>query len=176
MEARKMMGFEVPSDQRVPVSVRDWTAMKLAMWRSMEALKIAAREAVAIIDRCHHEEGCPGKEEETASCFAGCPDREIRMSALVVLNAARVFSPINANRPNEPYFAPSRERYSETLAELGVAQIERDVLREALRAAGIDVPAPPPNEKPAELPESLKDTEFTLPEEEETTTEEEITQ
>lgn len=151
MDPRKMMGFDTPSDQRVPVSVRDWTAMKFAAWKSRYALGIVAREAEAIIRRCRHEKDCPGETTETEPCFAGCPDREQRMSALVVLNAARVFTPVNANQPKEPYFAPSRERYSETLSQLGAVEVERDTMREVLRSMGVEPPTPPENAEPARL-------------------------
>lgn len=151
MDPKKMMGFQVSGDQRVPVSVRDWTAMKLAMWKSKFALGIVMREASAIIERCRHEKECPGATVETEPCFAGCPDREIRLSALVVLNAARMFTPVNAHQPMEPYFAPSRERYSETISQLGATEVERDALREMLRSMGVDSPTPPENTEPARL-------------------------
>jgi hypothetical protein len=171
MDPRKMMGFQAPGDQKVPIMVRDWNAMKLAVWRSKAGWDIAEREATAILNRCEHAEGCPAVHDETKPCLSeryekerarnedetddeyaqvpgvrvreGCPDRELRMSALVVLNAARMFAPVDARRPaNEPYFAPSREYFSEVLSELGAAQIELEVLREALRAAGVPLPSP----------------------------------
>lgn len=151
MEPRKMMGFEAPGDQRVPVSVRDWTAMKLAMWKSRFALEIVMRKASAILDRCRHEKDCPGATVETEPCFAGCLDRETRMDALVALNAARMFAPINANAPHEPYFAPSREKYSEMISQLGATEVERDALREMLRSMGVEPPTPPENTEPARL-------------------------
>lgn len=171
MDPRKLMGFNIPGDQKIPVSVRDWNAMKLALWRSKTAWEIAAREAIAILNRCEHVETCPAVEDETKPCISeiyaksraqnmdetdeeyskleavrvqeGCPDRELRMSALVVLNASKMCAPVDARRPaSEPYFAPSREYYSEVMAELGVAQIELEMLREALRAAGVPMPTP----------------------------------
>ena len=75
----------------------------------------------------------------------------MRMDALVILNNARVFSPVNANQPYEPYFAPSREKYSETLSQLGAAEVERDALRGMLRSMGVEPPAPPENAEPARL-------------------------
>jgi len=146
-----MMGFDVPGDQRVPVTVRDWTSLKLSVWRSQFAFEIVVREAAAIIERCAHEKDCPGATIETEPCFANCKDREQRMSALVILNAARMFAPVNAQRPKEPYFAPSRESYSETLAELSATQAERDALREILRSMGVEAPTPPQNKEPAQL-------------------------
>ena len=157
MEAAKLMGFETPGDQKVPVTVRDWNAQKLALWRSRGLSEIALREAEEIIARCRHLPGCLGAEEESAPCLAttyakveggdesevvteGCPDREIRMSALVILNAARQLSPEDARMPREPYFAPSREYYSEVIATLGATQIENEMLRAALRDAGLTVP------------------------------------
>src|SRR5512143_1753187 len=151
MDPKKMMGFQAPGDQRVPVSVRDWTSMKLAMWKARYALGIVARSVSEILARCKHEQGCPGETIETEPCFAGCPDRETRMDALVALNAARMFTPVNANQPNEPYFAPSRERYSETISQLGATEVERDALREMLRSMGVEPPTPPENTEPARL-------------------------
>ena len=130
MESQKRMGVEVPGDQRVPVPVRDWNAMKLALWRSKWALDIVAREAALLVVRAAHMEGCPGKQVETEPCLPDCPDRELRMSALVVLNAARQFAPIDARKPaNAPYYAPSREYFSEVMAALAVAQAELEALR-----------------------------------------------
>ncbi len=170
MDPRKMMGFENPGDQKIQVTFRDWGAMKLALWRSKTAWEIAKREATVILDGCAHAEGCPAAQDETRPCLAdsyekspqtdgetneeyeerpfervqmGCPDRELRMSALVVLNAARMFAPVDARRPADgPYFAPSREYFSEVLSELGAAQIELAALREALREAGVPPPTP----------------------------------
>jgi len=170
MQPRKMMGFESPGDQKIPVPVRDWNGMKLALWRSKVAWEIAAREAAEILGRCKHIDGCPAAQDETQPCLSdrwakepqgpeetdeeygsrpgvraqeGCSDRELRMSALVILNAARMFAPIDARRlAADPYAAPSREYFSEMIAELGAAQIERDVLRAALQEAGADVPTP----------------------------------
>lgn len=151
MNPSKMMGFESLGDQRVPIAVRDWNGLKLALWRSKVAWDIALRAAAEIIDRCEHAEGCPGKESETTPCLPYCSDRELRMSALVILNAARMFAPIDARRSaNDPYLAPSREYFSEVVAELASAQAEL----EALRAAGVEMPAPPENTEQRVLPEA----------------------
>ena len=170
MSAKKLQGFEVPGDQRIPVTLRDWNAMKLALWRSKVAWEFAMREATRILDGCGHLDGCPAVQDETQPCLSdcwekspqvegeddevytdrpgvrvqeGCPDRELRMSALVILNAARMFAPIDARRAAaDPYMAPSREYYSEIFSTLAAAQVEIEVLREALRAAGIEAPMP----------------------------------
>jgi hypothetical protein len=143
MDPRNMMGFDIPGDQRVPVPVRDWNAMKLAVWRSRVGWKIAEDRAMEIIASCRHADGCQGKDIETAPCLSGCPDREYRMSALVILNAARMFAPVHAPKPADaPYYAPSREYFSDVLAELAGSQVEILRLREMLRAAGIE-PSPP---------------------------------
>lgn len=138
---QKMMGYEIPGDEKVPVPVRDWNAQKLALWKSRELATIAAREAELILNLCRHERRCPGIMNETESCVAECPDRETRMSALVILNAARQLAPADARKPAEPYYAPSREYFSEVMAALAAAQVENEVLREVMRQAGIAVPA-----------------------------------
>lgn len=141
-----MMGFDIPGDQRVPVTVRDWNAMKLAIWRSRVGWKIAEDRSLETIASCRHVDGCPGKSSETSPCLPGCPDREHRMSALVVLNAARMFAPNHAPKPADaPYFAPSREYFSDVLAELAGAQVEILRLREVLRKAEVEMPPPSPD-------------------------------
>ena len=158
MDAAQLMGYETPDDKKVPVSVRDWNAQKLALWRSKGLAGLAIREALEILSRCKHRDGCPGVESEAEPCFSaafkkdddseselltvGCPDREQRMSALVILNAARQLAPADARKPAQPYFAPSREYYSEVMAALGVSQIENEMLRALLREADIPVPEP----------------------------------
>ncbi len=144
--AQKMMGFESPSDQKVPVRVGDWNALKLAAWRSRFGFGAVEQAAINIIERCKHSEGCAGAEEPTEPCLPSCPDRELRMDAFVILNSARTYSPSNARKPGDgSYFAPSREYFSEVLAELAATQLENAALREALRRAGVE-PPPPPNE------------------------------
>ena len=155
MDPRKMMGFETSGDQRVSVSVREWNAMKLAIWRSKDGWGVVARAASTLLARCKHEKDCPGEKSETESCFAGCPDREMRLDALVILNAARTHAPAQARSANEPYFAPTREYFSEVIAELGATQIERDTLREMLRSLGADTPSPPLNTEPVLFAEKI---------------------
>lgn len=178
MQSSKMMGFEVPGDRKVPVQVRDWEALKLAAWRSKVAFEIIERQALEILVGCEHAPRCPGKDDETRSCFEGrivrptrplglfrrllafilafvprvllprpirlgCPDREKRLSALVILNAARQLAPVDARKPADaPFYAPSREYFSETLATLSACQIENDKMREALKELGWQPPTP----------------------------------
>ena len=166
MDQQKMMGFKNPGDAKIAVPVRDWQGLRLALWRSRVAWDIAERTAQEILSTCTHAEGCPAIEDETAPCLGGtvfhqtstgegeekvitsarmtveadgCPDRELRMSALVILNAARQFAPIKARHPADgSYYAPSRERYAELIAELATAEAEL----EALRGEKATLPAP----------------------------------
>lgn len=140
---RSMMGFDSPGDQKVPVRVSNWNAMKLALWRSRSACEIIKRAAIEIIERCQHAEGCGGEKKETEPCARECPDREVRMSALVVLNAARTGMPSDAVKPAEGvYFAPSREYFSEVIADLETTKAENLALREMLNRLGAVVPSP----------------------------------
>jgi hypothetical protein len=148
---KKMLGWESPDDKKVSVPQGHLNAQKLALWRSKVAWDIAVRQAEAIVDACDHDPECPGLTSETGICLPGCRDREIRMSALVILNAARQFAPINARQlAKMPYYAPSREHFSEVLGELGATQAEL----EAIRGSAITVP---PEKVPA-LPEKEKTT------------------
>ena len=123
----KLMGFSSPDDATISISKRDINALKLAVWRSREGWDIAWRQAEDIIGRCRHLPNCPGETSETEPCEPDCPDRQFRLSALVMLNAARRFAPVEARRlVNAPYFAPSRERYSELISELAAAQAALD--------------------------------------------------
>lgn len=172
-----MMGFVTDGDQKVSVTVRDWEALRRAVWRSSIAWEIVEKESCEILDRCKHIEGCPGLDSETEACIQdqygrpqtsqgrlrafllvcwavlvalfvkrptppvpqvivshGCPDREIRMSALVVLSAARQHAPTDVSKPADgPYFAPSREYFSEVLSSLHAAQVENKRLQDELR-------------------------------------------
>lgn len=143
-DPKTLRGEKTPSDQKFPVTVRDWNALKQAAWRSKTLSEITAREAQLLIDSCDHVDACGAREIESEPCDPRCPDRERRMSALVILNAARQLAPEDARRPaDEPYFAPSREYYSEVLAALASAQIEIKILQSAMRDAGLQVPQHP---------------------------------
>ena len=147
-----LMGLSSPSDQTATMPARTWDAAKRALWRSKVALAIAERQAGEILPRVRHADGCPGAGSETEVCPPGCPDREIRLSALVILNAARQFKGPAARPADAPYFAPSREQYSETIAELAAAQAELKVLR------GTVVTEPPDEEAEEEDEENEAET------------------
>jgi hypothetical protein len=137
-ETAKLLGFVTEGDRLFTVPMRNWEAVKLALWRSKVGWEIVQRAAQGLVDGCKHAPDCAGKTEETEVCKPSCPDREVRLSALVILNSARQFAPVDVRRPaNAPYFAPSRERFSEVLAELVTTQDELLVLR------GATVTAPP---------------------------------
>lgn len=124
MDNQKLMGFVSPDDKKVPVPIRHWEGMKRRLWHSRVAWEIALKEAANLLGRCAHMEGCAAKTDETAQCLPDCPDRELRLSALVILSTARQFGPLDAIRAEGPYFAPSREHFSEVVAELGACQAE----------------------------------------------------
>jgi hypothetical protein len=131
-DPKKLMGFETSADKKVPIRTGDWDAMKLALWRANSAWETIAREATVLLEACKHADGCPGKEDEFKPCLPGCPDREKRLSALVILGASKQCAPIDAKKVADgPYFAPSREYFSEVIAELAAAQIEIERLRVA---------------------------------------------
>lgn len=137
-----MMGFESPADQKVAVRVGDWSAMKQASWRSRLGWDIAARQAEEILSRCAHSDGCLGADQDTEPCLPSCPDREMRMSALVILTAAKQCAPTAHKPADEAYFAPSREYFSEVMAELAAAQVELEALRSLLKEHGVEPPSP----------------------------------
>ena len=124
MDPAKLQGFVSPDDKKVPVPIRHWEGMKRRLWHSGGAWEIALKEATSLLARCAHMEGCEGKESETAQCLPDCPDRELRLSTLVILSAARQFAPLDAIRSEGPYYAPSREHFSEVISELGACQAE----------------------------------------------------
>jgi hypothetical protein len=149
MDPLKQQGYVTESDKRVAVTVRDWNAMRLAVWRSRVAWDIVAREALALVARAAHMTGCPAETSETETCLADCPDRELRLSALVILSAARQFAPVQASRIAEgPFIAPSRERYSEVIAELVAAQSQLEAIRKTT-----PLPEPPPLPAAQETPQ-----------------------
>jgi len=158
------MGINVPGDQKIPISVRDWDALKRGLWRSKIALEVAASQAEVILGQCSHMPLCPGKMSETEPCFAGCIDREKRLSANVILNAASQLMPVDVQKPADaPYFAPTREYFSETLSALAAAQAEIEILRKAVEVDSLDiaftliVPSDPPPTAPALPPAQLEE-------------------
>jgi len=145
MSQQHMMGLD--PEKRTLIDNRVWFGQKLALWRSRYAWDIAVKQAAEIVARCSHMTGCPAETVETEPCLADCPDREIRMSALVVLNAARQFAPpVAAKIANQPYMAPSREYFSEIVAELAACQAELAALRG-------DAATVPPTHDPPQLQE-----------------------
>jgi len=128
---RRMLGYETDADKRVTIPIRHWEAMRLALWRSRFAWEAVLPQARLLLEQCKHAEGCPGTTSESEPCGPDCPDRERRLSALVILAAARQFAPLDARKPADGarYIAPSRERFSEIMAELMATQLELDVLR-----------------------------------------------
>lgn len=122
---------QIENPAKVPVDPRHWEALKRAVWRSKQFWEIALREATEIVRGCAHMTGCAAESSETEPCLPDCPDRERRMSALVILNAAREFAPGNVAPAAEgPYFAPTREHFSSVLAELAACQVEIEKLKE----------------------------------------------
>jgi hypothetical protein len=139
-----MMGLD--PEPRTMISSRVWFGQKLALWKSKVAWEITVKQAAEIVARCSHMTGCPAESTETEPCLQDCPDREIRMSALVILNAARQFAPPNASKiAGQAYSAPSRETFSGIVAELGACQVEL----ETLRGTVVTMPPPELQEKPA---------------------------
>jgi hypothetical protein len=142
-QQRRMLGLETDADKVVSISVRHWEAMRLALWRSKVAWDAVMPQARLLLEQCGHATGCPGIGSEFEPCGPACPDRERRLSVLVIMAAARQFAPLAARKPEAPYTAPSREHFSEVLAALTVAQAEL----EALHAKGY-VETPPPQGAP----------------------------
>src|SRR5580658_2171000 len=105
-QQRRMLGIDTDADKRVTIAVRHWEALKLALWRSQYAWDAVLPQARLLLAQCAHAEGCPGITEESAPCGPACPDREQRLSALVILAAAKQFAPVDARRPSDgPFIA-----------------------------------------------------------------------
>jgi len=132
--SQHMMGFG--PEPRTTVDNRVWFGQKLALWKSKVALEIAGKQAAEILARCAHMTGCPAESVETESCLPDCPDREIRMSALVILSAAHQLAPPVASKLAQPYTAPSRETFSAIVADLAACQ----AVLETLRGAAVTMP------------------------------------
>lgn len=152
-QERRRLGLETDGDKRVTISVRHWEALRLALWRSKVAWEAVLPQARLILEQCGHAAGCPGITSESEPCGPDCPDRERRLSALVILAAAKPFQLVDARGPSEGRFiAPSRERYSEVMAALAVAQAELD----ALHTQGHTVTPPPQDAPPPQLEEGTQ--------------------
>jgi hypothetical protein len=130
-------------EKKTLVDNRVWFGAKLALWRSKVGWEIVLKQAAEIVGRCAHADGCPAESDETEPCLDGCPDREVRMSALVILSAARQSEPVSASKlAEQPYSMPSREYFASVVAELAACQAELEVLR------GTVITMPPANDPP----------------------------
>ena len=141
----------VQPSETVTIDARRWKALRRQMLRMVLGWRNTQREARRILDSCRHASGCEGAADPSRPCLASCPDREGRLSALVILGNADehvMFASALPRKLDNDYSPPARETWDALVAELEVVRAGRDVIAdvEEYIAAnqGVDVaPAPP---------------------------------
>lgn len=124
-------------DEKVPVSVRVWEGMRRSLARLMLTCAQMKREGDEMLSRCRHAPGCPGEKSELEACLADCPDREWRLSALVIrANAGAHVGAFRLPRvgPDDILAPPSREFLDRMIAELELLRARDDWRTELARA------------------------------------------
>jgi hypothetical protein len=81
-EDAKLQGFV--EDEKIEVSTAWLEAMRRSLARVMLTCEQISYECGEMLTRCVHSPECPGKSDETVPCEPHCPDREWRLSALVI--------------------------------------------------------------------------------------------
>ncbi len=142
-----MLGFQ--PDAKVTIDARHWEALRRIVWRMKVAWGFVEQECLALVATCRHVDGCRGAVESTEPCRAECPDRQTRLSALVVLANAREFARADARKPGASYIPPTREYFDAIVSDLVAAEVALDEVRRKVVAAtelvpALTEPAPPP--------------------------------
>jgi hypothetical protein len=135
---RKLEGFQ--DEDKITIDARRWESVRRILLRMMIGWQRVQKETTEVLATCRHAPGCPGASDETASCFGDCPDRETRLSMLVALGNARVFT---ENAPNLSrdrlggYIPPTREYFDKLFAELETLRAAVDWVKAAEAGAAV---------------------------------------
>ena len=88
-----------------------------------------------LVASCKHAEGCLGATDIRESCLPSCPDRQTRLSALVIYANAREFTKVEAQKPTSieggGYIPPTREFFDLVLSDLAAAETELAEMKKA---------------------------------------------
>lgn len=139
----QMLG--IPKVEKVSIDVRQWRALRRQMVRMVLGWRIADREMALVLAGCRHDAGCPAREDRTQSCLSTCPDRETRLSALVVKHNAELYSMHGETLPKhgDDYRPPPREYFDAIVSELEALREGKDILSEIAEARAKNVQASP---------------------------------
>lgn len=99
----------------------------------MTTRETVIRKARTALDSCQHAAGCPGARADDRACSVNCPDRERRVSLLVILARARTSTKhlatdeayLDAHRDELESLAPSILEGADEWAQRFRAWVER---------------------------------------------------
>jgi len=147
----QILGFQPES--KVSIDARHWESLKRIVWRMKTSWGFVESECRDLIASCQHAEGCLGADDIREPCLSSCPDRQTRLSALVIYANAREFISVNAPKPTSieggGYIPPTREFFDLVLSELVVAHAELDDMKKLIQESGATLP---PTVSPPVLP------------------------
>lgn len=120
-------------EKTIPVKERVWQSMRRILARQAVSWTHCLRESRLILDACRHDPACPSKRGDPGlPCLQSCPDREINLSARVLLASALEFAG-TLRLPSwtgTGYIPPTREYFDRILAELEAMRAAKDWLAE----------------------------------------------
>lgn len=129
-----LLGFE--PDHKVTIDSRHWESLKRIVWRMKTSWGFVGNESADLVASCRHTDGCPGAKSDSETCLRSCPDRQTRLSALVILANSREFEKVTAPTPTKVsgagYMPPTREFFDSLLSDLVAAQSENEFIKNLL--------------------------------------------
>jgi hypothetical protein len=149
-----MLGFQ--PEGKVTIDVRHWDALRRIVWRMKTSWGFVENECNAIIATCRHVDGCRGAVDSTETCHPQCPDRQTRLSALVILANAREFARADVHKPGANYIPPTREYFDALVSDLATAEYTLEEVRRKV-ADAVEPTLPAPTTNGSEAPLALTD-------------------
>jgi hypothetical protein len=134
----QLLGFQKP--EMVSVDAKKWQAVRRQLVRLVIGWRYAAKESGRILETCRHADGCRAAAgDHTAPCLPACPDREVRLSALVIAHNAELYAMLRETmglplRVDGDFHPPSRETWDAVVSELEAVREGKDVLNEIMDA------------------------------------------
>jgi hypothetical protein len=141
----KLQGFQ--ADEKVAVKVRTWEGIRRTLANMMETAVQVVRECDEQLERCKHAPGCTAQGGLVDPCPPECPDREFRLSALVIrANFARYVGMYTLPKGNSEgvTLPPAREFLDQMISELELLRARDDWRRDLYDGPRLEAPAKEP--------------------------------
>jgi len=133
----QLLGFQ--AEEKVTIDAKRWQGVRRQLVRLVIGWRYAEKEASRILEVCRHAEGCLGASDRSKPCLPACPDREMRLSALVIQRNAEQYAMVRETlglplRVEGEFHPPSRETWDAVISEIEAAREGKDVLDDIMKA------------------------------------------